>query len=179
MVGRPIDYLGCVKANLNSAQLQPASIDRFGLAVPQGAVANVRRDGTISYFFSAPVQGVMNKGVYGRYLAWKYSYHYSQAVTNGCWTDGSISCSPVGTIKNCRIVGRTYVPATSGGPRTISRQVIGDCVNYTAKWINNCEPWQQLSGGRSFESEKLEEAREILTSACPRLKDLPSSGMNI
>lgn len=173
------DYMGCVKANLNPAKLQPASIDRFGLPIPQGAVANVRRDGTISYFFPASVQGVMTKGTYGRYLTWKYSYHYNQAARNGYWTGGSISCSSVGTIKNCRIVGRTYVPGYSGGPRTMSWQVIGDCVDYTAKWINNRESWQQLSGGRSFESEKLEEAREILNSACPRLKDLPPSGTSI
>jgi hypothetical protein len=61
----------------------------------------------------------------------------------------------------------------------MSWQVIGDCVDYTAKWINNRESWQQLSGGRSFESDKLEEAREILNSACPRIKDLPPSGMSI
>ncbi|MDA0963918.1 MAG: hypothetical protein O3C02_02525 [Cyanobacteria bacterium] len=174
------DYAGCIQANkINlSGQISAGQNDRFGLPVPANSIAHQRTDGTISYFFPDSVQAVSHKGRRDRYLTWRYTYHYQQAPTAGYWTPGKLSCSFVGSIKSCSMVGRRYVPGTPGGPRSNTWQVVGDCEDYTAKWLNDRRSWQSLRD-RDFTKEKLEEANEVLESTCARINDLPVSSLKI
>ena len=68
-----------------------------------------------------------------------------------------------------------FVKGRPAGPRSTSWKVFGDCVDYTAKWEKDGEPWKSLNGGRNFESEKIEEAREVLQSYCPKVDQLKQS----
>ena len=174
------DYLGCVKANSNPAVTQQTGVDQFGLPIPANSVPHQRQDGTVSYFNPDSIAAVRNKGSYGRYITWTYTYHYIQKPTAGYWTPGYQQCSKVGTIKTCRTVGQRYIPGTPGGPRSTSWRVYGDCVDYTAKWVNDGNPWQKIHrDSRDFNSEKREEAREVMNNACPRIDSLPRSGLAI
>lgn len=177
------DYLGCVRANVPElAAGKPTapknSKDRFGLNIPAESVAHERADGTISYFFPGSVKSVEHKGNRSRYITWRYTYHYYQQPTAGYWTPGRLSCTFVGTIKTCSIVGRRYVPGNPGGPRSRTWQVVGDCDDRTAKWLNDGKPWQSLQD-RSFSSEQFEEANEVLEGTCDRVNSLQESSLKI
>jgi len=174
------DYLGCVKANSDPSTLNQSGPDQFGLPVPAGSVPNQRQDGTISYFFPNSIAGVKNKGRYGRYITWTYTYHYNQQPRPGYWTSGYRQCDRVGKTEVCRQVGQRYIRGQRGGPTAITWRVFGDCVDYTVKWKNDGQAWQSINKEeRNFESDKKEEAKEILDSQCPRIKELPKSGMKI
>ena len=171
------DYLGCVEAQTEgiSPITTSKNIDRFGLQTPRGAVAHTRRDGAIRYFFPDSVVAVKNKNKYGRYLSWRYIYHYNDPGTPGYWKPGTQTCTGVGSLKKCVQTASVFVRGRPSGPRSLSWRVDGDCIDYTAKWEKDGKPWQSLKGGRSFESEKLEEAREILQSYCPKIGQLKQS----
>ncbi len=174
------DYIGCVKANNSSFSLQQSGPDRFGLPVPADTVAHQRRDGTISYFAPNSVAAVRNKDSYGRYITWTYTYHYNRASTPGYWTAGQQQCTKVGQIRTCRQVGQRYIPGERGGPTSRTWRVFADCKDYTAKWHRDGRPWQSIHRGeRHFETEKLEEAREVLNSYCSRMDSLPRSSLTI
>ena len=49
------------------------------------------------------------------------------------------------------------------------------CVDYTAKWEKDGGPWKSVNGGRNFESEKLEEALEVLNGYCPKINQIKQS----
>ncbi len=61
------------------------------------------------------------------------------------------------------------------GPRSDSWKALGDCVDYTAKWEKDGGSWKSVNGGRNFESEKLEEAQEVLNGYCPKINQLKQS----
>ena len=171
------DYLGCVEAQTDgiSALTTSKNIDRFGLPTPGGAVAHIRRDGTISYFFPDSVVAVKNKNKYGRYLSWQYTYHYNDPGTPSYWRPGTYQCNGQGIFRQCVQTPSVFVKGRPSGPRSASWKVFGDCVDYTAKWEKDGEPWKSLNGGRNFESEKIEEAREVLQSYCPKVDQLKQS----
>ncbi len=171
------DYLGCVEAQTDgiSPLTKPNNVDQFGLPTPAGAIAHTRRDGTISYFFPDSVVAIKNKNKYGRYLSWRYIYHYNDPGTPGFWKPGTQICTGSGTLRRCFQTPSVFVRGRPAGPRSTSWRVDGDCVDYTAKWEKDGRPWKSLNGGRSFESEKLEEAREILQSHCPKIDQLAKS----
>ena len=174
------DYIGCVKANSNPGLTEQSGVDNFGFRIPDNSVPHRRSDGTISYFFPKSIAGVQNKGSYGRYLTWTYTYHYIQKPTAGYWTPGFQQCSKIGSIRTCRTAGRHFIPGQQGGPRTTTWRVYGDCKDYTAKWKDDGKSWQRLHReNRDFSSEKKEEAREVMNNACPNINDLPRSGIKI
>ena len=175
-----VDYLGCVKANSNPGISQQTGEDNFGLPIPSNSIPNRRQDGTISYFNPQSIAAVRNKGAYGRYITWTYSYHYMQTPTAGYWTPGYQQCSKVGSIRTCRTVGQRYIPGQPGGPQSRQWRVFADCVDYTAKWQHDGQPWQTITRQtRDFTSEQKEEAREVMNSSCPKIDDLPRSSLSI
>ncbi len=175
------DYLGCVEAQTDgiSPITKSNNVDRFGLPTPGGAVAHIRRDGTISDFFPDSVVAVKNKNKYGRYLSWRYIYHYIDPGVPGYWKPGTQICTGHGSLRRCIRTPSVFVRGRPSGPRSTSWRVDGDCVDYTAKWEKDGEPWKSLTGGRHFESEKVEEAREILQSYCPKIDQLKQSARAI
>jgi hypothetical protein len=171
------DYLGCVEAQTDGISPITTSkkIDRFGLPTPGGAVAHIRRDGTISYFFPNSVVAVKNKNKYGRYLSWQYTYHYNDPGTRSYWRPGAYRCTGQGMLRRCVQTPSVFVRGRPSGPRSNSWRVLGDCVDYTAKWEKNGEPWKSVHGGRNFESEKFEEVLEVLNGYCPKINQLKKS----
>ena len=171
------DYLGCVEAQTDGISPITTSkkVDRFGLPTPGGAVAHVRRDGEISYFFPNSVVALKNKNKYGRYLSWQYTYHYNDPGTRSYWRPGTYRCTGQGIFRQCVQTPSVFVRGRPSGPRSDSWKVLGDCVDYTAKWEKDGEPWKSVNGGRKFESEKLEEALEVLNGYCPKINQLKQS----
>ena len=171
------DYLGCVEAQTDGISLITTSknVDRFGLPTPGGAVAHLRRDGTISYFFPNSVVAIKNKNKYGRYLSWQYTYHYQDPGTRSYWRPGTFRCTGQGILRRCIKTPSVFARGRPAGPRSDSWKVLGDCVDYTAKWEKDGGPWKSVNGGRNFESEKLEEALEVLNGYCPKINQLKQS----
>ena len=96
------------------------NIDRFGLPTPGGAVAHIRRDGTISYFFPDSVVAVKNKNKYGRYLSWQYTYHYNDPGTPSYWRPGTYRCTGQGIFRQCVQTPSVFVKGRPAGPRSSS-----------------------------------------------------------
>ena len=171
------DYLGCVEAQTDgiSPITSSKNVDRFGLPTPGGAVAHIRRDGTISYFFPDSVVAVKNKTKSGRYLSWQYTYPYNDPGVRSYWKPGIYRCTGQGRLRRCIQTPSVFVRGRPSGPRSNNWRVLGDCIDYTAKWEKDGEPWKSVKGGRNFESEKTEEALEILNSYCPKINQLKQS----
>ena len=179
------DYRDCIQAKGIdlSDQIPAGQNDRFGLPVPANSVAHQRADGTISYFFPDSVQAVSHKGRRDRYLTWRYTYHFQQSPSAGYYTPQTRVCDlrlnkKGASYKQCYFVEGRFVPGTPGGPKSYTWQVLGDCEDYTAKWLNDRRAWQSVRD-KDFTQETLEEANEVLESTCARINELPVSSLKI